>query len=48
VSKIEADALKFYDGANGAAGTCLRKAMWDLKVLSQDIRTEVTEKKNAK
>jgi hypothetical protein len=48
VSNIEADATKFYDGANAAAGTRLRKAMQDLKALSQEIRTEVTEKKNAK
>lgn len=48
VSNIEADAIKFYDSANGAAGTRLRKAMQDLKVLSQEIRTEVTEKKSAK
>jgi hypothetical protein len=48
VSNIEADATKFYDAGNAAAGTRLRKAMQDLKALSQDIRTEVTEKKNAK
>jgi hypothetical protein len=26
-SSIEADAIKFYDGGNAAAGTRLRKAM---------------------
>ena len=46
VSGIEADAAKFHDGGNAAAGTRLRKAMQDLKVLAQEIRTEVTEKKS--
>jgi hypothetical protein len=46
VSSIEADAQKFYDGGNGAAGTRVRKAMQDLKSLAQDIRAEVTELKN--
>jgi hypothetical protein len=44
---VEADADKFYNSGNGAAGTRLRKAMQDLKTLAQEIRTEVTEKKNA-
>ncbi|MHA4893397.1 histone H1 [Pedobacter sp. PWIIR3] len=48
VSSVEADVQKFYDGGNGAAGTRVRKAMQDLKTLAQDIRTEVTEKKNSK
>jgi len=48
VSNIEADATKFYDDSNAAAGTRLRKAMQELKTLSQEIRTEVTELKNAK
>jgi len=47
VAGIEADASKFYDGGNAAAGTRVRKAMQDLKVLAQDIRAEVTEKKNS-
>ena len=46
VSSVEADAQKFYDGGNGAAGTRVRKAMQDLKSLAQDIRVEVTELKN--
>lgn len=48
ISNIEADAEKFYDKANGAAGTRVRKAMQDLKVLATEIRKEVTDKKNAK
>ncbi|PTS96131.1 histone H1, partial [Pedobacter sp. HMWF019] len=43
---VEADVEKFYNAGNGAAGTRVRKAMQDLKVLAQEIRTEVTEKKN--
>ena len=45
---IEADAEKFYEKGNSAAGTRLRKGMQDLKTLAQEIRAEVTEKKNAK
>ena len=48
LASVEADAEKFYSAGNSAAGTRVRKAMQDLKVLAQEIRTEVTEKKNAK
>lgn len=47
IAGIEADLEKFSNAGNGAAGTRVRKAMQDLKVLAQEIRTEVTEKKNA-
>lgn len=47
IASVEADVAKFYDGGNGAAGTRVRKAMQDLKTLAQEIRAEVTEKKNA-
>jgi hypothetical protein len=47
IAGIEADAGKFYDAGNAAAGTRVRKAMQDLKVLAQDIRTEITDKKNS-
>ena len=47
LASVEADADKFYNGGNSAAGTRVRKAMQDLKVLAQDIRAEVTEKKNS-
>lgn len=33
VSAIEKDAEKFYNSGNGAAGTRVRKAMQDLKVI---------------
>ncbi|ETZ19203.1 hypothetical protein [Pedobacter sp. V48] len=48
IADIEKDMPKFYDAGNGAAGTRIRKAMQDLKVLATDIRKEVTEKKNSK
>jgi len=47
VSAIEADVTKFYDAGNAAAGTRVRKTMQDLKVLAQEIRAEVTDKKNS-
>lgn len=47
IAAIEADVEKFYNAGNAAAGTRVRKAMQDLKGLAQDIRTEITEKKNA-
>ena len=48
LAAAEADAEKFYNSGNNAAGTRLRKSMQDLKTLAQDIRAEVTEKKNTK
>ncbi|TKB96159.1 histone H1 [Pedobacter cryotolerans] len=48
VASVEADAKKFYENGNSAAGTRVRKGMQDLKNLAQTIRAEVTEKKNAK
>jgi len=48
VASVEADADKFYNAGNGAAGTRVRKAMQDMKNLAQEIRAEVTEKKNSK
>jgi hypothetical protein len=41
IASVEADVAKFYDGGNAAAGTRVRKAMQDLKVLAQEIRAEV-------
>jgi hypothetical protein len=48
IADMETDVAKFYNGGNGAAGTRVRKAMQDLKVLAGDIRKEITEKKNSK
>jgi len=47
LASVEADVEKFYNAGNSAAGTRVRKGMQDLKVLAQDIRAEVTEKKNS-
>lgn len=48
IASLEKDADKFYSLGNGVSGTRLRKAMQDLKILAQEVRVEVTEKKNAK
>lgn len=42
----EADATKFFQGGNAAAGTRVRKALQEIKTLAQDIRNQVTEIKN--
>jgi hypothetical protein len=43
---IEDDFIHFYEKENNAAGTRVRKGMQDLKVLAQDIRTDVQDIKN--
>ena len=45
VAATEADADKFYNKGNSAAGTRLRGAMQQIKVLAQQVRAEVTEQK---
>lgn len=47
IAATEADAVKFFENGNAAAGTRVRKAMMEVKNFAQQIRTEVTEKKNA-
>ena len=46
IESLEADADKFYNKANSAAGTRVRKGMQDLKNLAQAIRLEVQDTKN--
>lgn len=46
VMSLEDDFTKFYDKGNKAAGTRVRKGMQELKVMAQDIRTEVQSAKN--
>ncbi len=46
VRAAKEDGNKFYTSGNKAAGTRLRKHMQELKNVAQEIRTEVTEKKN--
>ena len=41
------DHDKFFNGGNNAAGTRVRKAMQEVKVLAQDLRVEVRDTKNA-
>jgi hypothetical protein len=48
VESLKDDLSKFYEGGNKAAGTRVRVKMQELKNLAQDIRKEVTEKKNTK
>ena len=43
---LEGDFDKFYNKQNQAAGTRVRKGMQDLKVLAQDIRSQVQNMKN--
>jgi len=47
VMEIEGDADKFYNKGNNAAGTRVRKGLQDLKNLSQELRLEIQNKKNA-
>lgn len=47
VLSAENDATAFYDKGNKAVGTRLRNALQQTKILAQDIRNEVTAKKNA-
>jgi len=48
VASLEADAEKFYNKGNSAAGTRLRKAMQDLKVMASAARKEIQETKSSK
>jgi len=48
IASAEADADKFYNKGNNAAGTRLRKAMQEIKVAAQEIRNSVSKQKNIK
>lgn len=48
VSSAEKDAHAFYEKGNKAAGTRLRSALQQVKVLAQTIRNQVSETKNKK
>jgi len=45
IAAAEADHNKFFLNGNKAAGTRLRGAMQQLKVLAQNVRNEVTANK---
>lgn len=47
LSDAENDFAAFYGKGNKAAGTRVRKAMQELKNLAQEVRQDVTAKKNA-
>ena len=47
VANLEEDATKFYEKGNKAAGTRVRKGCQDIKNLCQDIRVDVSNKKNS-
>ena len=47
VMSLEGDFDKFYDKKNQAAGTRVRKGMQELKIMAQDIRSEVQNMKNS-
>lgn len=47
VAELEEDFTKFYEKGNKAAGTRVRKGCQDVKNLCQEIRVDVSNKKNA-
>jgi hypothetical protein len=47
VAGLEVDITKFYGKGNKAAGTRVRKGCQDVKNLCQEIRVDVSNKKNA-
>jgi hypothetical protein len=47
ILESEADFAKFFDQNNQAAGTRVRNKMQALKVFAQEVRADVTAKKNA-
>ena len=47
VENLEEDATKFYVKNNKAAGTRVRKGYQEIKNLCQDIRVDVSNKKNS-
>ena len=46
VAGLEEDFSKFYEKNNKAAGTRVRKGCQDIKNLCQEIRVNVSDKKN--
>ncbi len=47
VASAEAEAVKFYEKGNAAAGMRLRKALQQSKVLAQELRSDISARKNA-
>lgn len=46
IADMEKDFIAFYINGNKSAGTRVRNAMQELKVLAQEVRTEVQSIKN--
>ena len=47
VEVVSANLAKFEGNGNKTAGTRARQALQDVKKVAQDIRVEISEKKNA-
>ncbi len=47
ILSAESDATAFFEKGNKAAGTPLRNALQHTKTLAQELRNEVTKKKNS-
>jgi hypothetical protein len=47
VEAAEADAIKFYEKSNKAAGTRVRKAMQDIKKIAHEVRQDVSARNKA-
>lgn len=47
IDQLEPDLVKFYEKENKAAGTRARKTLQEIKKVSQEIRLEIQEQKNA-
>lgn len=45
LAETEADATKAFEKGNKAAGTRVRKAMQQIKVLAQEVRVEILDLK---
>jgi hypothetical protein len=43
ITEAEADAIKFYQRDNKAAGVRLRKSLQHIKSLSQDLRLDINK-----
>lgn len=46
INSVEKDAAAFYEKGNKTAGTRIRNAMQQLKVTAQEIRKEISDRKN--
>tara|TARA_R100001015_G_C4633676_1_gene198983 strand:- start:4791 stop:4964 length:174 start_codon:yes stop_codon:yes gene_type:complete len=47
IESISEDVAKFDDKGNKAAGTRVRQGLQQIKTVAQDLRKEISERKNA-